>query len=130
VPLVNSPTLTPAELAANRANGRQSHGQSHGPAHGPATQEGIERIRAADTRHRFYSKAAGPEMRVWRNRSSLHMSSATTVIPSLARNLILLLEFNRTKSRFLGPESVGPRNDVNRPTEFFNELLLHHWLRK
>jgi hypothetical protein len=58
VPLVNSPTLTPEKLAANQANGRQSHG----PAHGPATQEGIERIRTANTRHGFYSKAPGSEM--------------------------------------------------------------------
>jgi hypothetical protein len=56
VPLVNSPTLTRAKLAANQANGRRSHG--------PATQEGIERIRAANTRHGFYSKAPGSEMRL------------------------------------------------------------------
>jgi hypothetical protein len=53
---LTAPPLTPAKLAANQANGKQSHG--------PATQEGIERIRAANTRHGFYSKAPGSEMRL------------------------------------------------------------------
>jgi hypothetical protein len=55
VPLTKPPTITPEKLAANQANGQQSHG--------PATQEGIDRIRAANTRHGFYSKAPGTEMR-------------------------------------------------------------------
>jgi hypothetical protein len=53
--LVKSPVVTPEKLAANQANGKQSHG--------PATEAGIERIRAANTRHGFYSKAPGAEMR-------------------------------------------------------------------
>jgi hypothetical protein len=55
MPLVKPPTITPEKLAANQANGKQSHG--------PATQEGIERIRAANTRHGFYSRALSAEMR-------------------------------------------------------------------
>jgi len=55
MPLVKPPTLTPEKLAANQANGKQSHG--------PTTQEGIERIRAANTRHGFYSKGPAAEMR-------------------------------------------------------------------
>ena len=52
--LVKSPELTPEKLAANQVNGRQSQG--------PATPEGVERIRAANTRHGYYSKAPGAEM--------------------------------------------------------------------
>jgi hypothetical protein len=52
--LVKSPEPTPEKLAANQANARQSQG--------PATPEGVERIRAANTRHGFYSKARGAEM--------------------------------------------------------------------
>jgi len=52
--LVKSPELTPEKLAANQANARQSQG--------PATPEGVERIRAANTRHGFYSTAPGAEM--------------------------------------------------------------------
>ena len=52
--LVKSPELTPEKLAANQANGRQSQG--------PATPEGVERMRAANTRHGYYSKAPGAEM--------------------------------------------------------------------
>jgi hypothetical protein len=52
--LVKSPELTPEKLAANQANGRQSQG--------PATPKGVERIRAANTRHGYYSKAPGAEM--------------------------------------------------------------------
>ena len=40
---------TEASIAASQANGRRSHG--------PATPEGRERIRAARTRHGFYSQA-------------------------------------------------------------------------
>ena len=42
-------TTTEASIAASQANGRRSHG--------PATPEGRERIRAAHTRHGFYSQA-------------------------------------------------------------------------
>ena len=48
--LVKSPTLTPEKLAANQANGRQSQG--------PVTEEGRERIRAANTRHGYYRQGA------------------------------------------------------------------------
>jgi len=41
--------MTAKRIAANQANGRRSHG--------PATPEGRERIRAANTRHGFYSQA-------------------------------------------------------------------------
>ncbi len=54
--LVKSPDLTPAKIAANQANARQSHG--------PATPEGVKRMRAANTRHGYYSQAPGAEMRV------------------------------------------------------------------
>jgi hypothetical protein len=54
-PLVKSPVVAPEKLAANQANGKQSHG--------PATEAGIERIGAANTRHGFYSKAPGAEKR-------------------------------------------------------------------
>ena len=42
-------TMTQEKIAANQANGRRSHG--------PATPQGRERIRAANTRHGFYSQA-------------------------------------------------------------------------
>ena len=42
-------TMTEESIAASQANGRESHG--------PATFEGRERIRAARTRHGFYSQA-------------------------------------------------------------------------
>ncbi|HXW15606.1 MAG TPA: hypothetical protein VEN79_13955, partial [Terriglobia bacterium] len=42
-------TMTEESIAARQANGRRSHG--------PATSEGRERIRAARTRHGFYSRA-------------------------------------------------------------------------
>jgi len=47
--LPKKPTMTEKRIAANRANGKRSHG--------PATPEGWERIRAANTRHGFYSQA-------------------------------------------------------------------------
>ena len=50
--LVKPPEMTPAKIAANQANGRQSQG--------PATPEGVERIRAANTRHGYYSKSKAP----------------------------------------------------------------------
>jgi hypothetical protein len=49
--LLKKRTMTPARLAANRANARRSRGAT--------TREGIERIRAAKLRHGFYSKKAG-----------------------------------------------------------------------
>ena len=45
------PTMTRKRVAANQANGKLSKG--------PATPEGRERIRAANTRHGFYSRAEG-----------------------------------------------------------------------
>ena len=54
--LVKGAVLTPEKLAANQANARQSHG--------PATPEGVERMRAANTRHGYYSQAPGAEMHV------------------------------------------------------------------
>jgi hypothetical protein len=42
-------TMTRRKIFANQANGKQSHG--------PATPQGRERIRAANIRHGFYSKA-------------------------------------------------------------------------
>jgi hypothetical protein len=53
VPLVNSPTLTPAKLAANQWNGRRTADNPQGPA----TPQGIERIRAANARHGFLLRA-------------------------------------------------------------------------
>ena len=53
--LVRKVALTPRRLAAIRSNGRLSHG--------PATPEGIERIRAANLRHGFYSQAQGEALR-------------------------------------------------------------------
>ena len=53
--LVKKPILTPRRLAANRSNGRLSCG--------PATPEGIERMRAANLRHGFYSQAQGEALR-------------------------------------------------------------------
>jgi len=47
--LMKKPRMTAKRVAANRANGRRSKG--------PATPEGRERIRAANTRHGFYSQA-------------------------------------------------------------------------
>ena len=47
--LTKKPTMTEKSVAASQANGRQSHG--------PATPGGRERIRAANTRHGFYSEA-------------------------------------------------------------------------
>lgn len=54
--LIKKLFLTEEKLAANQANGRQSRG--------PATEEGIERIRAANTRHGYYSQAPGAQMHV------------------------------------------------------------------
>jgi hypothetical protein len=56
VSLIKKPLITDEKLAANQANGRQSRG--------PATEEGIERIRAANTRHGYYSQAPGAQMHV------------------------------------------------------------------
>jgi hypothetical protein len=53
--LVRKVALTPRRLAAIRSNGRLSHG--------PATPEGIERIRAANLRHGFYSQVQGEALR-------------------------------------------------------------------
>jgi hypothetical protein len=53
--LRKKPTLTAERVAASRANGRLSSG--------PATCEGRERIRDANTRHGFYSKAEGAALR-------------------------------------------------------------------
>ena len=47
--LTKKPTMTAKRIAANKANGKLSHG--------PATPQGRERIRAANIRHGFYSKA-------------------------------------------------------------------------
>ncbi|HEY6293745.1 MAG TPA: hypothetical protein VI455_19500 [Terriglobia bacterium] len=54
--LVKSPDLTPEKLAANQANARQSQG--------PATPEGVERIRAANTRHGYYRQAPSAGMQL------------------------------------------------------------------
>jgi hypothetical protein len=53
--LVKKPDLTQRRLAAIRSNGRLSRG--------PATQEGMERMRAANLRHGFYSQAQGEALR-------------------------------------------------------------------
>ncbi len=53
--LLRKRTLTPQRLAAFQSNGRHSCG--------PATPEGIERIRAANLRHGFYSQAQGEALR-------------------------------------------------------------------
>ena len=53
--LVKKPTLTPQKLAAFQSNGRLSRGS--------ATPKGIERIRAANLRHGFYSQANGEALR-------------------------------------------------------------------
>ena len=53
--LVRKRALTPQTLAAFRSNGRHSRG--------PASPEGIERIRAANLRHGFYSQAQGGALR-------------------------------------------------------------------
>ena len=53
--LVKKPTLTPRRLAANRSNGRLSCGA--------VTAEGIERMRAANLRHGFYSQMQGEALR-------------------------------------------------------------------
>ena len=55
MPLITR-TSTPAKIAANQANGRLSRG--------PATAEGKERIRDANTRHGFYSRAPGESLRI------------------------------------------------------------------
>ncbi len=47
--LTKKPTMAEKRAAASQANGRRSHG--------PATPGGRERIRAANTRHGFYSEA-------------------------------------------------------------------------
>ncbi len=47
--LVKKPNMTEQKLAANRLNGGQSQG--------PVTEEGKERIAAANTRHGFYAQA-------------------------------------------------------------------------
>jgi hypothetical protein len=49
--LRKKPTITEKRVAASQANGRRSHG--------PATHKGRKRIRDANTRHGFYSKAEG-----------------------------------------------------------------------
>jgi hypothetical protein len=49
--LVKKPNMTPGRLAAARANGQLSHG--------PVTPEGMDRIRASNTRHGFYSQVSG-----------------------------------------------------------------------
>jgi hypothetical protein len=51
MPPLRKRALTPQRLAAFQTNGRHSRG--------PATPEGIERIRAANLRHGFYSQAQG-----------------------------------------------------------------------
>jgi hypothetical protein len=53
--LVKKPALTQRRLAAIQSNGRLSHG--------PATHEGMERMRAANLRHGFYSQAQGEALR-------------------------------------------------------------------
>ena len=53
--LVKKPTLTQRRLSAIQSNGRLSRG--------PATPEGIERMRAANLRHGFYSEAQGEALR-------------------------------------------------------------------
>jgi hypothetical protein len=53
--LVRRRALNPQRLAAIQSNGRLSRG--------PATPEGIERIRAANLRHGFYSRADGEALR-------------------------------------------------------------------
>jgi hypothetical protein len=55
MPLLRKRALTPQRLAAFQSNGRHSRG--------PATPEGIERIRAANLRHGFYSQAQGEALR-------------------------------------------------------------------
>jgi len=56
MPLVKKPVLTEEKLAANRRNGGQSQGA--------VTEEGKERIGAAQFRHGFYSKAEETALRV------------------------------------------------------------------
>jgi hypothetical protein len=53
--LVRKRALNPQRLAAIQSNGRLSRG--------PATPEGVERIRAANLRHGFYSQAQGEALR-------------------------------------------------------------------
>ena len=53
--LVKRPALTPRRLVASQSNGRLSHG--------PATPEGVERMRAANLRHGFYSQAQSQALR-------------------------------------------------------------------
>ena len=54
--LVKKHTMTPAALAAQRANGRLSHG--------PATPEGKNRGRAVSLIHGFYSPTAPEALRL------------------------------------------------------------------
>ena len=54
--LIKKRTMTPAALAANRANCKLSHG--------PATIEGRQRLQAFLLRHGFYSRTAPAALRL------------------------------------------------------------------
>jgi hypothetical protein len=56
MPLVNSPTLTPKKLAANRANAQLSRR--------PITLEGLIRVRDANIKHGAYAQDMGEALRV------------------------------------------------------------------
>jgi hypothetical protein len=51
MPLVNSPTLTPSKLAANRAKAQ--------PSRGPITLEGLSRVCDAHIKHGAYAQHMG-----------------------------------------------------------------------
>jgi hypothetical protein len=71
MPLVNSPTLTPKKLAANRANAELSRGL--------ITLEGLIRVRDANIKHGAYPQNMG-EARRWAARTP------RTMTPRLATN--------------------------------------------
>jgi hypothetical protein len=56
MPLVNSPTLTPKKLAANRANAQLSRG--------PITLEGLNRVRDSNIKHGTYAQDTEEALRV------------------------------------------------------------------
>jgi hypothetical protein len=55
MPLVNSPTLTPKKLAANRANAQRSRG--------PVTLEGLIRVRDSNIKHGLYARESPEALR-------------------------------------------------------------------
>jgi hypothetical protein len=59
VSLIKRLMMTPEKLAPSQANGRQSQGPAT-----PASLERLEPVRAANTRHGYYSQAPGAQMHV------------------------------------------------------------------